>query len=1521
MTEGIAYPARIAPTPGGGIYVTDPPMKLFVEYDAAGALVGTHAIAEGAVGIAVHTDGRIFISRDDGKIGVYSTEFALLGTVNPAPLTLTGPNDLAFDSSASELYTVDSGSHRVLVFTESAPATWTLTRSWGMEGTGLGQFAAPQAIALNPTLGQVIVTDADNFRVQVFNTNGILLFKFGYRILFLPTSDTAWFARSEGVAVDACNNIYIVDALMGTVRVFSSIGRELSATFVPAVGYGTGAGQLRVPCDVAIDGAGKMYVASTNNGAVEVFNVACAVTASSSGPADEPRSSSKSAPINRREADGRTVIAPVAAVQPSMPDNPLEIVSAINSGEYCAEFDFNRNNVVDLADLQIAVDVFGAGTVEDFLNMADGVAAVSHPALLPPHILDLPNRCGRCHSMDGAPGGMLAAAGQENLCQSCHSAGKIAGPEWIGPGSDLNSHPWGVPTDDVNLDPQSELALHLDNGNVRCATCHEPHEGTPGGTCAGGACEGGPFHNSVCQNNDQCAPMVPYMREEIYRAGGDHLLAQATGQPAVMKRMTAMDPSLCGECHSDIVDQWDVAGHADLEAEPFVHYDWSLSNRSSCRQCHSGFGYIDFSKGVPAASQRGNLRVVDCLVCHSTHGTPQGETLLRIYDDVTLPSGQVITDVGPGATCVSCHNGRTQPPTQNTTTSLSTPHYLLGGVMLAGINGYAFGNTSLENSAHTAQVGCTDCHMAPGPTSGPGAWKVGGHTFNMKDRDSGFENVENACQGCHTGLATLNRTARGDYDGDGAVEGVQDEVSGLLASVLAQLQAKGAVQLAGYPYWNINAVPEADRILVKNGIWNWEYVDNSGDLGVHNTAYAVGLLQLTYEKLTEEVLANAYLRYVPTGQTASVQYTGTDACLTCHGAMAVTGTDYTSFVRTGHPYKLNEVKDGQMPTFPFSDITGALEMVTDNDAAPGDPKPGTDNTLGTPASYDDVSYVIGGFGWKARWVDLDGYIVTGTDTQFNLATGGMSAYNNNQVDKKYDCGLCHTTGWKDYTSATGDTRNLNRQNNLPGMEGTFYQPGIQCEACHGAGSFHVAAPSTSNITKVATPLTTADLTAPDMAYGKPRACSDCHTRDGEKLYPTYVPAGNRIKTSGGFIQHHEQYDEMRGINPDNVSAGATGPHAPLLCVACHNAHTTTVYMGVSGDSPGMNKHCTVCHNATGIGGKEYPPTNDMGGLVDCLDCHMPKMVKSAVSYPAVGTGPSTGDIRTHIFGIDLTTTTQFTGTGAFAYPWVTGQYACNHCHNGVNEFGLSFPDLVTTIHGGPPPGPDARRGGLLYDKWWVVNGAPAPTGNHPLYPPFGLKSGSTTYRCKECHGWEYLGKDGRYESGSHYTGIKGVLDAVTTMTEAQIFAIIKNPNGDGTGGTTVNGHDFATYGLSDGDINDLVAFIKNGGVIDPSPYINRAGSPGSYTYSFNGDSVAGASLYSGGVNPAVDCSMCHGPDGTAIAFGGVDFVGTLANENPQETFHKIRFGHAGSRMTSYYELGMTDAQAADVGAYCATLPQ
>jgi len=410
-----------------------------------------------------------------------------------------------------------------------------------------------------------------------------------------------------------------------------------------------------------------------------------------------------------------------------------------------------------------------------------------------------------------------------------------------------------------------------------------------------------------------------------------------------------------------------------------------------------------------------------------------------------------------------------------------------------------------------------------------------------------------------------------------------------------------------------------------------------------------------------------------TGGGAVLSYVGSATCAQCHP------TIYNTFLNTGHPYKLNRIQNAQVPTYPFSSIEGALALMGDDDAALADGTPdpgvGTDNALGTPLSYADVSYVIGGFGWKARWIDNNGYIVTGSAVQYNLETQAMAAYHNNDTDKQYNCGNCHTTGWKRYTSEDGDSRNLNRQGNLPGMAGTFAEAGVHCEACHGAGSAHVASQSKDDITKNATPRTTADFLADDMAFGKPVACSECHTRHGEKDYPTYEGGVGLIQASGGFIRHHEQYDELLGVDPDNPGAGPTGKKSSMACTTCHDPHKTVVYQDRSGDDPGIKTACPPCHADKVI---------TAGGMqnLECIECHMPRLAKSAVGHDPVGSGPATGDIRSHIFRIDLSKTDQITADGKYAYPWLTPAYACKTCHNGViSIFDFTVEQLSSmTIH-------------------------------------------------------------------------------------------------------------------------------------------------------------------------------------------------------------------------------------------------
>jgi hypothetical protein len=161
---------------------------------------------------------------------------------------------------------------------------------------------------------------------------------------------------------------------------------------------------------------------------------------------------------------------------------------------------------------------------------------------------------------------------------------------------------------------------------------------------------------------------------------------------------------------------------------------------------------------------------------------------------------------------------------------------------------------------------------------------------------------------------------------------------------------------------------------------------------------------------------------------------------------------------------------------------------------------------------------------------------------------------------------------------------------------------------------------------------------------------------------------------------------------------------------------------------------------------------------------------------------------------------------------------------------------------------DAVRGGQLYDKYWKVTAGDAPTGEHLLYPSFGAKTGSDTWRCKECHGWDYIGNDGRYASGSHYTGIKGLYPASKSLWLA--FLSLKND------------HSYTSSDLSDADIWDLVKFYRDG-LIDISIIFSEDGT-------FTGDADLGSILYNDGVAGSesgskktnASCSSCHGTDGT-----------------------------------------------------------
>ncbi len=206
------------------------------------------------------------------------------------------------------------------------------------------------------------------------------------------------------------------------------------------------------------------------------------------------------------------------------------------------------------------------------------------------------------------------------------------------------------------------------------------------------------------------------------------------------------------------------------------------------------------------------------------------------------------------------------------------------------------------------------------------------------------------------------------------------------------------------------------------------------------------------------------------------------------------------------------------------------------------------------------------------------------------------------------------------------------------------------------------------------------------------------------------------------------------------------------------------------------------------------------------------------------------------------------------------------------------------------------RGGQLYDNWMAVLEADEPEATHPAYPAAGEKSGGGTWRCKECHGWDYMGADGAYGAGSHYTGIKGVR-GVSGMDVEKIHDIIMDET-----------HGFDAQMMPHSAMEKLALFLSRGQV-DLDRYVDRE------TRLARGNPTRGAAFFQ------TICAVCHGFEGTEINFKSppkAEYVGTVCTKNPWEALHKIRFGQPGVGMVALAVLGLDDL--VDILAYCQALP-
>ncbi|WP_455210916.1 c-type cytochrome [Kaarinaea lacus] len=253
---------------------------------------------------------------------------------------------------------------------------------------------------------------------------------------------------------------------------------------------------------------------------------------------------------------------------------------------------------------------------------------------------------------------------------------------------------------------------------------------------------------------------------------------------------------------------------------------------------------------------------------------------------------------------------------------------------------------------------------------------------------------------------------------------------------------------------------------------------------------------------------------------------------------------------------------------------------------------------------------------------------------------------------------------------------------------------------------------------------------------------------------------------------------------------------------------------------------------------------------------------------------------------------------------------------GGGETSSCLTDYSTTVNDNYPTA-DITEGGKLYDKWWVTAGVSEPVGDHPMWEDRAANTQNTTadsgtWRCKECHGWDYKGENGAYASGSHYTGFKGI-DGAKNKQAATVFCAIWAGAGLGAGTDERHSFNTTTTGLSIDNVVAITRFITargTDGLVDVDDYIDPVSKDIQ-----GGNPTAGRTVF----EASNGCRACHGDTGED-QMGGHQ-LGELASSNPWEVLHKVRYGQPGASMYSYIDdPRLTVQQLKDVLAYAQTLP-
>jgi len=458
-------------------------------------------------------------------------------------------------------------------------------------------------------------------------------------------------------------------------------------------------------------------------------------------------------------------------------------------------------------------------------------------------------------------------------CELCHSGGAVAKNEY---------GPWST-TPHATFFTRAIDGLESDHYSKNCISCHTVGYDTNTNAVNGGFDDvalglGWTFPAVLTNGNWAALPgqlknLSNIQCENCHGPGSEHAAAlgntNVTNWPRIGKTFLE---GTCAQCHDSAPThfksaEWNNSLHARVTRTP------SGAGRAACARCHTGGGFAQYAdalaNNVPYTTNNADTTYtsITCQTCHDPHDASNPHQL-RTPESVLLADGlTVVTNAGAGTLCMNCHQSRNgsvsnsivkYPVGQSTWAGGSAfgPHDNPASDMLEGVNGWTYGKV-IPSSAHRGAVTdtCVGCHMQPVASGDPAFLQAGGHTWNMTYTNSLGASVDkvDVCIKCHGQMSSFDMV-KIDYNGDGVIEGVQTEVQHLLDKLSTMLPptnyvASGNYVADGLVKTSISTKTNWPVKFLEAG-YNWQFVNNDLSKGVHNAAYAVGLLKASIADLT-----------------------------------------------------------------------------------------------------------------------------------------------------------------------------------------------------------------------------------------------------------------------------------------------------------------------------------------------------------------------------------------------------------------------------------------------------------------------------------------------------------------------------------------------------------------------------------------------------------------------------------------------------------------------------------------------